>query len=220
MTDSRARTTADGPSGRVIAVVPLRGGGNGKSRLAEDLDPEERDRLVAVLARHVVRTLLLVVDRVVVVTGDVAYASKAVGRDTRVDVFEQVRAGLNGAVADGHEFALAGAAKRVVVVHADLPVLAPGDVRDLVRAPGPVVIAPDRAEEGTNALVLHRSVGDWEFRFGPGSYAAHTAEADRLGVEPHVLRGPGTGVDLDTPADWAELPENVRESLRKKLRSA
>ncbi|WP_240644068.1 2-phospho-L-lactate guanylyltransferase [Antribacter gilvus] len=64
---------ADGP---VVAVVPLRDGVSGKSRLASVLDPASRTRLVAVLARHVVSTLVAVraVDQVVVVTADPGFA--------------------------------------------------------------------------------------------------------------------------------------------------
>ncbi|MFC7404546.1 2-phospho-L-lactate guanylyltransferase [Georgenia alba] len=205
---------ADVLAGRVIAVVPLRGGGNGKTRLAEDLAPEQRTRLVGALARHVVTTLVGVVDRVVVVTGDVGYATRAIGRPcARIDAVEQVRSGLNGAVADGVEFAFAGRAERVVVMHADLPLLTTDDVLALLAPSAPVVLAPDRAEEGTNAVVVHRSAAAWRFRFGPGSAAAHRAEAERLGLTPHVLRRPGLGTDLDTPADWARLPDGVRAEL-------
>ncbi|WP_265522880.1 2-phospho-L-lactate guanylyltransferase [Oerskovia flava] len=64
---------------RVVAVVPLRDGASGKSRLANVLDPAARSRLIGVLARHVVQVLLEVeqVDQVVVVTGDPRFAWRA-----------------------------------------------------------------------------------------------------------------------------------------------
>ncbi|MFD6164489.1 2-phospho-L-lactate guanylyltransferase [Oerskovia sp. NPDC060287] len=66
---------------RVVAVVPLRDGFSGKSRLAAVLDPAERSRLIAVLARHVVGTLLAseAVGRVLVVTSDPRFAWRALG---------------------------------------------------------------------------------------------------------------------------------------------
>ncbi|MFD1717486.1 2-phospho-L-lactate guanylyltransferase [Georgenia deserti] len=209
-----------GPAGgRVIAVVPVRGGANGKSRLAPDLGAEERERLVGVLARHVVTTLLAVVDRVVVVTADLSSTRRAVGADVRLDVIEQSREGLNGAVADGCDFAFSGRAARVAVMHADLPLLDPTDVLALVTAEAPVVLAPDHAREGTNAIALDRGLAAWRFRFGQGSFAEHAAEAERHGVAPFVLQRPGLGVDLDTPGDWEALPGDARDALRRLIRS-
>lgn len=66
---------------RVVAVVPLRDGSSGKSRLATVLDPAERSRLIATLARHVVGTLLAseAVERVLVVTSDPRFTWRALG---------------------------------------------------------------------------------------------------------------------------------------------
>ncbi|MBD7951337.1 2-phospho-L-lactate guanylyltransferase [Oerskovia rustica] len=66
---------------RVVAVVPLRDGSSGKSRLATVLDPAERSRLIATLARHVVGTLLTseAVERVLVVTSDPRFTWRALG---------------------------------------------------------------------------------------------------------------------------------------------
>ena len=79
---------------RVVAVVPLRDGSSGKSRLATVLDPAERSRLIAVLARHVVGTLLAseAVDRVVVVTSDPRFAWRALG-----SLVEPVHPAVDGA---------------------------------------------------------------------------------------------------------------------------
>lgn len=77
-----ARAAGGGPAGRqVVALVPLRDGFSGKSRLAAVLDPAERSRLIAVLARHVVGTLLAsgAVERVLVVTSDPRFAWRALG---------------------------------------------------------------------------------------------------------------------------------------------
>ncbi|KZM76951.1 hypothetical protein A0J59_19130 [Cellulosimicrobium sp. I38E] len=70
----------------MVAVVPLRDGSSGKSRLAHVLDPASRSRLIAVLARHVVGTLLASdgVERVVVVTSDPRFTWRAL-RDVVVD---------------------------------------------------------------------------------------------------------------------------------------
>ncbi|GAA3230937.1 2-phospho-L-lactate guanylyltransferase [Oerskovia jenensis] len=85
--DGAARPTGTGAAGaspvrqRAVAVVPLRDGSSGKSRLATVLDPAERSRLIATLARHVVGTLLAseAVERVLVVTSDPRFTWRALG---------------------------------------------------------------------------------------------------------------------------------------------
>lgn len=63
------------------------------------------------------------------------------------------------------------------------------------------VICPDEAEDGTNALLL-APPGDFTFRYGPGSFHAHLAEAERRGRAVAVVPAPGLRFDLDTESDW------------------
>ncbi len=69
---------------------------------------------------------------------------------------------------------------------------------------GLVVLAPDRAGAGTNALLL-RPPGSMPFAFGAGSYAGHLALAREHGVAVATYRAAGTAFDVDGPADLAEL---------------
>ncbi|MFI2102971.1 2-phospho-L-lactate guanylyltransferase [Isoptericola sp. NPDC019693] len=236
--------------GGTVALVPLRDGVSGKSRLASSLDPAARRRLVAALARHVVAVLLASdgVDRVLVVTADVPFAAETLGSRAHdgssgsgrqselpvrtrtaapsVEVIAQPpdRPGLNAALDVGREAALARGAGRLLVAHADLPLLAPDDVAALLAAgtsataddAPPVVVATDRHLAGTNLLVLPASV-PFVFRFGEGSRAAHVGEAQRTGLRPVVVHRSGTAVDLDTVDDWGELPRGVRDRLRHGL---
>lgn len=205
MTDGSPSTTA---------VVPLRDGVSGKSRLAAVLDAASRRRLVRVLARHVVATLLASdgIGRVVVVTADPAFA-----RDTlaglEVEVLEQPadRPGLNPALehARAHLLAESPRSARLLVAHADLPALTPADVTALLAQDAPVVVATDRNRSGTNLLLLPSGAG-FRFRFGTGSLAAHLAEAETRGLAATVVDRPGTAVDLDTADDWSQLPDEVR----------
>ena len=64
-----------------------------------------------------------------------------------------------------------------------------------------LAICPDEAEDGTNALLL-APPGDFTFRYGPGSFRAHLAEAERRGRAAHVVPAPGLRFDLDTESDW------------------
>ena len=204
-------------AGPTTAVVPLRDGRTGKSRLTGSFSADERTAIVASLARHVVGTLLSAgpVSRVLVVTGDPQFARRTLPADPRLEITTQPpeRRGLNAAVALGCTQAAAGGARRVLVIHADLPLLTSDDVAALLTPAAPLVLATDRAGVGTNALVLDAAERGFTFRFGAGSARAHLDQASALGFEAVVVRRPGTWTDLDTPEDWLALPASVRAHL-------
>ena len=66
------------------------------------------------------------------------------------------------------------------------------------------MIVPDRHGTGTNALVLSPPDAIAP-SFGPGSLARHVAAAEQAGVPHSVEDVPGLALDVDTPADLAEL---------------
>ena len=78
----------------------------------------------------------------------------------------------------------------------------------LAGAAGTVAIAPDRRRQGTNGLSVAAGL-DLAFRFGAGSFAAHLAEAERLGVTPDVIENPRLALDIDTPEDWRHWRDNA-----------
>lgn len=201
------------PPGGTTAVVPLRDGVSGKSRLAAVLDAAGRRRLVQVLARHVVTTLGASdgVDRVLVVTADPVFA-RATLDGLAADVLEQPpdRPGLNAALEHARETVGPGS---LLVAHADLPALTPADVAAVLARSAPVALAADRYRSGTNLLALRPSARAFRFRFGAGSLAAHLVEAAAHGLEAAVVHRPGTAVDLDTADDWAQLPRAVRAAV-------
>ncbi|MFD6142678.1 2-phospho-L-lactate guanylyltransferase [Promicromonospora sp. NPDC060271] len=202
------------------AVVPLRDGVSGKSRLAAVLDGDSRRRLVRVLARHVVTTLLASdgIGRVVVVTADPDFTRETLA-GLAVEVLEQTadRPGLNGALEQAREALAARGSGPLLVAHADLPALTPEDVAALLAEDAPVVIATDRYRSGTNLLLLASEASGFRFRFGVGSLAAHVTEAEAHGLEATVVHRPGTAVDLDTADDWSQLPDEVRAAVGQQV---
>ncbi|MEC8069218.1 MAG: 2-phospho-L-lactate guanylyltransferase, partial [Actinomycetota bacterium] len=90
---------------------------------------------------------------------------------------------------------------RVIIAHADLPLA--DDLR-VVDGPG-LAIAPDQARDGSNVLSIPLTSG-FTFHYGPGSFAAHCAEAERLGLEITVVDDPSLALDVDDPGDLAHLP--------------
>ena len=83
---------------------------------------------------------------------------------------------------------------------ADLPLA--DDLR-VVDGPG-LAIAPDQTRDGSNVLSIPLGSG-FEFHYGPGSFAAHCAEAERLGLEITVVDEPSLALDVDDPGDLAHL---------------
>jgi 2-phospho-L-lactate guanylyltransferase len=63
-----------------------------------------------------------------------------------------------------------------------------------------VVIAPDRRQKGTNALLLAPS-DLIEYDFGGESFRRHCERARRAGARLEIVDLPALGLDLDLPDD-------------------
>ena len=166
--------------------------------------------LASQLLQRVLSVARQVTDDVVVISPSRPLAEIVEAAGARLSV--QRGMGLNEGLDQARSEAILDGIDTLVVLHGDLPNLRPEDVQALVDAlpsdgsPG-VAIAPDRAGTGTNGLAL-RPPGVINFRFGPGSFAAHAAEVDRAGVPAVAVDRAGLSFDLDTPADlqrWLEL---------------
>ena len=190
-------------------VIPVSTFEGAKSRLGAVLDAEERRDLVERLLRRTVSAALAtpgVVD-VVVVSPDPEVLAIAVAAGARP--LAQRSRGLNPAL---QEARAAIAADRLLILPADLPTVAAGDLGQVLaagdRAGNPsVVLAPDRHGRGTNALLL-TPPEVIDPAFGGDSRAAHAwlaSSADAAYAEiPGIL-----GLDLDT-ADDLLLVESLR----------
>jgi 2-phospho-L-lactate guanylyltransferase len=193
-------------SARVI--VPHRGLGSAKTRLAPVLDADERMALAQRLLAGVLRAAREAVDDVVVISPAVELEPIVTEAGARLVV--QRGMGLNRGLDQAREAALADGIDLLGVLHGDLPNVSGDDIRALLAAapaPRSVAIAPDRGATGTNGLAL-RPPGIVAFRFGAGSMAGHRDEALAAGVEPVIVERTGLAFDLDTPQDlsrWLEL---------------
>jgi 2-phospho-L-lactate guanylyltransferase len=193
-------------------AIPFKGPAGSKRRLAGLLDEDERARLSLAILDGVLDAVLdsEPVARVLLLMPSGAPPPSR--SDGRLDVLvESARIsgamdGLNGALRQAQAEADKGGASRLLILPSDLPLVDGADVDALAAASDDTraVIAPDRAEEGTNALVLAPPVA---FRpdFGVGSFARHRQLAERAGLTVGVVRRPGLALDLDTPADIREL---------------
>ncbi len=132
---------------------------------------------------------------VAVVCDDTDVASWARTRGALV-VWEPGR-GLNGAVEAGIDHLVANGVRQVTVAHADLP--RASHLALVGEAPG-ITLVPDRYGNGTNVIALPGAAG-FHFSYGPGSFARHRAEAERIGLPCRVLDLPDLAWDIDEPAD-------------------
>jgi 2-phospho-L-lactate guanylyltransferase len=111
------------------------------------------------------------------------------------------RRGLNGAVEAGVDHLATQGVVQVTVAHADLP-LATG-LSLVGESPG-ITLVPDRFGNGTNVIAVPAEAG-FRFSYGPGSFARHRTEAERLGLPLRILDRPDLAYDVDEPADVVTL---------------
>jgi 2-phospho-L-lactate guanylyltransferase len=186
------------------AIVPVKPFLRSKSRLAGVLSPEERAGLSRAFLGHALDVLARVpqVTETLVISRDPE--ALALARDHRArTVTESGAPDLNAALRRATHVAQSLGAQAVLIVPADLPLLATDDVRQLLAEDGvgpSVVVAPDRREAGTNALYV-RPPGLIAYVFGPHSFRRHLAQAERAQARLRVCRLPGIALDVDVPDD-------------------
>ncbi|MCA1691022.1 MAG: 2-phospho-L-lactate guanylyltransferase [Actinobacteria bacterium] len=179
--------------GPIAVLVPVKAFAEAKLRLAPALPPAARAELARSMATHVLAAARPLPTAVVCDDADVA----AWARERGALVIWEPERGLNRAVEAGVQRLSVAGAERVIVAHGDLPLA--GGLTWIARFSG-VTVVPDRAGNGTNVICVPSAAG-FTFSYGPGSFTRHTTEALRLGLPLRVVREPGLGLDVDTPAD-------------------
>ena len=192
-----------------IAILPVKSFGAAKQRLASALGAGSRHALAHAMFSDVLASLRRVggLDAVAVVTADRTAESAALRAGVQV-LEDTEQAGQSPAANVGVRYARARGFERVLLVPGDTPLLDPAEVAALLRRGREealaVVAVPDRHGQGTNALLLDPPDAI-EPSFGPGSLRRHLEAAAAAGVAHAVARLPTLMLDVDTPADLAEL---------------
>lgn len=169
-----------------------------KTRLAEVLPPDRRVLLVRTMLEHVLDVLRATpaVDHVAVVSPE------SDDLPSGVIALDDPGGGLNDALTRAAIEARKRGATRVVIVHADLPLLRPEEVSLLIDTADSVgfAVAPDRKGTGTNALC---TPAQWSgrYQFGSGSFARHLAQSAGHEEWPGIVRAPGLSFDVDDTSD-------------------
>jgi 2-phospho-L-lactate/phosphoenolpyruvate guanylyltransferase len=194
----------------IWAIVPVKPLRLGKSRLSGVLSDDERAVLNRSLFEQTLNTLQQTpeISQTLVVSRDPAALAIARQYGART-ILEDGTPNLNGALTRATMLARNYATRGVLILPADLPLLTKEDLfsfLEFVREAPCVVIAPDRHNNGTNALLVAPG-GLIKYDFGPGSFERHCADALKKGAKLEVMRNPHITLDLDTPDDFKMLKQ-------------
>lgn len=192
------------------ALLPLKDLVQAKTRLAGLLRPSERRALAQAMAEDVLTVLAGHADisRITLVSDDPG-AELLAGKYAAQwwSEHELGCRGLNPLLQCASERLLSGGEEPLIVLHADLPLLAQDDISAVLaaqKALSGLIIGRDRQGSGTNLLAFGAAAIP-RFKLGTDSCAAHVASARQAGIPVQVLYRQGISVDVDNPADlkWA-----------------
>ncbi|HJM52847.1 MAG TPA: 2-phospho-L-lactate guanylyltransferase [Dehalococcoidia bacterium] len=204
--------------------MPMKPIAESKTRLAPALSDDLRvivslGMLVRVVAAA---TDTVGVEDVVVYGGDeaVCLACQRLGAGWRPDP----GLGLNGCMRVGFSDAREEGPTHGLFLPADLPLITPDELSVFISAgiDEPVTIAPDLAEDGTNALLIALTT-TFPTLLGEASFGKHVKQAEQHGVGHVVHRSDGIGLDIDTGADLERLMDlapGFWDDLQLELREA
>lgn len=190
----------------IWAIVPVKPILIGKSRLGSVLSGEDRARLNRMLLE---RTLGILRDTpgivgTLVVSRDpeVLAIAREFGARTVLE-HGQTQTDLNLALLRATTVAKAFDINGILILPADLPLVSPEDLQVLLNEgsqPPVVVIAPDRHNDGTNAMLMSPA-GLIKFDYGQNSFNKHCMHALEAGARLEIIRRVNLGLDLDYPDD-------------------
>jgi 2-phospho-L-lactate guanylyltransferase len=185
-------------------VIPVRSFVFGKARLASVLDSDAR---LALMHRMAAAVVAAAGSRpTVVVTSAPEVVEWCAARD--VETIDDPGS-LDAAADAGRTWAAQRGLHRVVVAHADLPFAGSLDLVATAGATRVAVLVPDRHDDGTPVLSIPVAA-DFEFSYGPGSFARHVEAARRAQLEVAVLRDAALGFDVDVAEDLTEMEHRVQ----------
>ncbi len=190
----------------ICVVVPIKAFTSAKTRLSPRFDADQR----ACLAQASAERVLFAVANCVPVNMSIAVvetsAAAKMARHHGFDVIQRTDIyGQSAAVTAGFHAAIERGATNVLTVSADVPLVRPRDIEEILKPRGPVlVLVSDREGRGTNALRLDPAV-EMRLHFGPDSLPQHRDEAEALKLSVKVIDNPRVRIDIDTPEDIEAL---------------
>jgi len=192
------------------AIIPIKSIAAAKQRLAPVLGPAERQALFRAMIEDVLAAVSQVpaLDGVAVITADPEVAALARRHGARVLHEDAVR-GHSAAVTAAAGVLAAEGVDAILTLPGDVPLVTADEIGRVLAEHGgapAVTIVPSRDGQGSNCLACSPPDA-LPFEFGEKSFPRHLETAERRALAPRVLRLPGLGLDIDTPADLKALME-------------
>jgi len=185
-----------------VVLVPVKEHAKAKLRMSPLLSGQERSLLAWAMLEDVIQALLPLALPAAVVTSSARAAARAEKLGWRV-FWEEEQISESASVDAASQRLASEGVDAVLRLPADLPLVQPGDVEELlslsIAAPC-AVLAPSWDRMGTNAL-LRTPPALFPSRFGPNSFALHLGEAAGTGAQLKVVENPRLALDLDDASD-------------------
>ncbi len=193
-----------------MILIPVKDASTAKQRLSAVLSQEQRTTLARTMLKDVCAALAEVNSRpaIALVTND-AFAT-GLARHYGFDIIvDDENLGETEAIAMATDEAEKRGAEFTMVLPGDIPLLRASEIEAVLAAMPPEgsVLVPAADGRGTNA-VLRRPCRLFPLRFGNDSFLPHQAAARATGKTCVVLDNadlPGIALDIDRPADLAQL---------------
>lgn len=193
-----------------MILVPVKNLATAKQRLESVLTQEQRTLLARTMLKDIFAALAEVPGhpQVGIVTSDGFATALARHYDFQL-IEDQANSGETEAIAMATQEAERRGAEFTLVLPGDIPLLNPEEVTAVLQAAPEdgSVLVPAADGRGTNAA-LRRPCGLFPLRFGNDSFAPHHAAALAT-LKPCVVLDnadlPGIALDIDRPADLAQL---------------
>lgn len=205
-------------------VIPVKPFGEGKSRLAGYISPQERHTLNCNLLTRTLDAIRLaqIEAEIVVVSRDNEVLDLAARLGSHALTEEpsapqSLETGsqpfptapeiqLNAALVQAARYAMARGSTKVLILPTDMPNLTAEDVRAMTSPRGrdpQIIIAPSR-DGGTNALMLQPPQAI-PFAFGRDSFQRHRHLAAEVGIPVRVVESASLVFDIDLPEDYERV---------------
>ena len=193
---------------RNIAVIPVKGLLDSKSRLNRVLAPQDKKRLILAMLKDVLCSVREseLFSRVLVISPDWNVEREA---NLEPGIFvHQEGLGLNPGIRQATLQAMGAKASSVAVLLADIPLVQPNDLRELQTVGNTaqrVVLSPS-LKGGTNVLI--REPPDLiDSTYGRWSFSNHLRAAQKRRIPVYSVSNQRLSFDIDTPEDLGILSQ-------------
>jgi len=185
----------------VFVLVPVKTPLKSKMRLSIVLKPQERRTFTLTMLEDVLKALKSsVVHQIIVISSDSTV--QELTKKFEVAYLTENGEGLNQAIEQAREWCIQNHAESVLILPADVPLIAPKDINQIVKLGSgePSLIISPSQNRGTNAL-LQKPPKLIRACFGPNSFMKHVKEASAKGVIAKIYNSPRIALDIDSLED-------------------